>query len=68
MLQDQLLKCQEYERKSEVALGPIVSLLSTIQDKKKAEKDITDVVSRAQEKTLARINSNIAMFSICIRI
>lgn len=59
MLREQLLRCQEYERRGEEALGPIVSLLSAIQDEKEAERERADLVIRAQQETLTRINSNI---------
>lgn len=59
MLREQSLRCQEYERASQVALGPIVSLLTAIQDQKKAEREKAELVIRAQQDTLARINSNI---------
>ncbi|EZA61700.1 Gamma-tubulin complex component [Ooceraea biroi] len=55
MLREQLLRCQEYEGKCEAALGPIVSLLSAIQDEKKAEKERAELVIRAQQETLSRI-------------
>ncbi|EFN83778.1 gamma-tubulin complex component 6 isoform X2 [Harpegnathos saltator] len=56
MLQEQLSSCQEYERKGEAALGLIVSLLSAIQDQKKAERKTAELVIRAQQETLSRIN------------
>lgn len=56
MLREQLLRCQEYERKGEEALGPIVSLLSAIQDEKKAERETAELVIRAQQETLLRLN------------
>ncbi|XP_032673077.1 gamma-tubulin complex component 6 isoform X2 [Odontomachus brunneus] len=56
MLREQLLRCQEYERKGEATLGPIVSLLSAIRDEKKAEREKAELVIRAQQDTLARIN------------
>ncbi|XP_018401995.1 PREDICTED: gamma-tubulin complex component 6 [Cyphomyrmex costatus] len=56
MLREQLLRCQEYERKGEAALGPIVSLLSAIQDEKKAEKEMAELVIRAQHETLSRLD------------
>lgn len=61
MLREQLLRCQEYERRGEAALGPIVSLLSAIQDQKIAEREKADLVIRAQQETLSRINSNISI-------
>lgn len=62
MLREQLLRCQEYEEKGEEALGPIVSLLSAIQDEKKAEKETAELVISAQQETLSRLNSNILKF------
>lgn len=59
MLREQLLRCQEYEHKGEAALGPIVSLLSAIQDEKKAERETAELVIRAQQETLSRLDSNI---------
>ncbi|XP_024874610.1 gamma-tubulin complex component 6 [Temnothorax curvispinosus] len=56
MLREQLLRCQEYERKGEAALGPIVSLLSAIQDEKKAERETAELVIRAQQETLSRLD------------
>ncbi|XP_036148295.1 gamma-tubulin complex component 6 isoform X2 [Monomorium pharaonis] len=56
MLREQLLRCQEYERKGEVALEPIVSLLSAIQDEKKAERETAELVIRAQQETLLRLD------------
>ncbi|XP_012218364.1 gamma-tubulin complex component 6 [Linepithema humile] len=56
MLREQLLRCQEYEEKGEEALGPIVSLLSAIQDEKKAEKKTAELVIGAQQETLSRLN------------
>ncbi|KAG5328838.1 GCP6 protein, partial [Acromyrmex heyeri] len=56
MLREQLLRCQEYERKGEAALGPIVSLLSAIQDEKKAERETAELVIRAQQETLLRLD------------
>lgn len=56
MLREQLLRCQEYERKGETALGPIVSLLSAIQDEKKAERKMAELVIRAQQETLSRLD------------
>jgi len=66
MLREQLLRCQEYERKGEAALGPIVSLLSAIQDDKKAQRATAELVIRAQQETLSRLNSNILAFSIFV--
>lgn len=66
MLREQLQRCQEYEEKGEEALGPIVSLLSAIQDEKKAEKKTAELVIRAQQETLSRLNSNILIFLILI--
>lgn len=68
MLREQLLRCQEYERKGEVALGPIVSLLSAIQDEKKIERETAELVIRAQQETLSRLDSNILTFSIFIHV
>lgn len=59
MLREQLLRCQEYECKGEAALGPIVSLLSAIQDEKKAERKTAELVIRAQQETLSRLDSKI---------
>ena len=59
MLREQLLRCQEYERKGEAALGPIVSLLSAIQDEKKAERETAELVIPAQQETLLRLDSKI---------
>ncbi|EGI61171.1 PREDICTED: gamma-tubulin complex component 6 [Acromyrmex echinatior] len=56
MLREQLLRCQEYEHKGEAALGPIVSLLSAIQDEKKAERETAELVIRAQQETLLRLD------------
>ncbi|KYQ53301.1 Gamma-tubulin complex component 6 [Trachymyrmex zeteki] len=56
MLREQLLRCQEYECKGEAALGPIVSLLSAIQDEKKAERKTAELVIRAQQETLSRLD------------
>ncbi|KAL6442001.1 hypothetical protein ACFW04_002385 [Cataglyphis niger] len=56
MLREQMLRCQEYKRESEAALGPIVSLLSAIQDEKKAERETAELVIRAQHETLSRLN------------
>ncbi|KYN13049.1 Gamma-tubulin complex component 6 [Trachymyrmex cornetzi] len=56
MLREQLLRCQEYERKGEAALGPIVSLLSAIQDEKKTERETAELVIRAQQETLLRLD------------
>ncbi|KYM86064.1 Gamma-tubulin complex component 6 [Atta colombica] len=56
MLREQLLRCQEYERKGEAALGPIVSLLSAIQDAKKAERETAKLVICAQQETLLRLD------------
>lgn len=58
MLRDQLLRCQEYERKGGTALGPIVSLSSAIQDEK-IERKTAELVMHAQQETLSRFNSNI---------
>lgn len=59
MLREQLLRCQEYKRDGEAALGPIVSLLSAIRDEKKAERETAELVIRAQQETLSRLNGNI---------
>lgn len=59
MLREQFLRCREYEARCEEALGPIVSLLSAIQDEKRAERETAELVIRAQQETLSRINSNI---------
>lgn len=59
MLREQMLRCQEYKREGEAALGPIVSLLSATQDEKKAERKRAELVIRAQQETLSRLNSNI---------
>lgn len=56
MLREQLLRCQEYKRDGETALGSIVSLLSAIQDEKKAERETAELVIRAQQETLSRLN------------
>ncbi|XP_011881953.1 PREDICTED: gamma-tubulin complex component 6 [Vollenhovia emeryi] len=56
MLREQLSRCQEYERKGEAALGPIVSLLSAIQDEKKADRETAELVIRAQQETLSRLD------------
>ncbi|KMQ96951.1 gamma-tubulin complex component 6-like protein [Lasius niger] len=56
MLREQLLRCQEYKRDGEAALGPIVSLLSAIRDEKKAERETAELVIRAQQETLSRLN------------
>ncbi|XP_011642572.1 gamma-tubulin complex component 6 isoform X1 [Pogonomyrmex barbatus] len=56
MLRDQLLRCQEYECKGEAALGPVVSLLSAIQDEKKTERETAELVIRAQQETLSRLD------------
>ncbi|XP_072760196.1 uncharacterized protein Grip163 [Anoplolepis gracilipes] len=56
MLREQMVKCQEYKRESEAALGPIVSLLSAIRDEKKAERETAELVIRAQQETLSRLN------------
>lgn len=66
MLREQSLRCQEYERKGEAALGPIVSLLSAIQDEKKTERQTAELVIRAQQETLSRLNSNILTSSVLI--
>lgn len=66
MLREQLLRCQEYEVKCEEALGPIVSLLSAIRDEKKVERETAELVIRAQQETLSRINSNIFVFLVSI--
>lgn len=66
MLREQLLRCQEYEREGETALGPIVSLLSAIQDEKRTEREMAELVIRAQQETLSRLDSNILMSSIFI--
>lgn len=66
MLREQLLRCQEYEREGEAALGPVVSLLSAIQDEKKAERETAELVIRAQQETLSRLDSNILTSSIFI--
>lgn len=59
MLREQMLRCQEYKREGETALGPIVSLLSAIKDEKKAERETAELVIRAQQETLSRLNSNV---------
>lgn len=56
MLREQMLRCQEYKREGEAALGPIVSLLSATQDEKKAERKRAELVIRAQQETLSRLN------------
>lgn len=56
MLREQFLRCREYEARCEEALGPIVSLLSAIQDEKRAERETAELVIRAQQETLSRIN------------
>ncbi|KAL0121317.1 hypothetical protein PUN28_006683 [Cardiocondyla obscurior] len=56
MLREQMLRCQEYERKGEAALGPVVSLLSAIQDEKKTEREMAELVIRAQHETLSRLD------------
>ncbi|XP_029672354.1 gamma-tubulin complex component 6 [Formica exsecta] len=56
MLREQMLRCQEYKREGEAALGPIVSLLSAIQDEKKTERETAELVIRAQQETLSRLN------------
>lgn len=66
MLREQLLRCQEYERKGEAALGPIVSLSSAIQDEKKTERETAELVIRAQQETLSRLNGNILTSSVFI--
>lgn len=66
MLREQLLRCQEYERKGEAALGAVVSLLSAIEDEKKTEKETAKLVIRAQQETLSRLNSNILTISLFI--
>lgn len=68
MLREQLLRCQEYEREGEAALGPIVSLLSAIQDEKKAERETAELVIRAQQETLSRLDSNILQFLSCSKL
>lgn len=68
MLREQLLRCQEYERKGETALGPIVSLLSAIQDEKKIERETAELVIRAQQETLSRLDSNILIFYSCSKL
>lgn len=62
MLREQFLRCQEYERKGEAALGPVVSLLSAIQDEKKAERERAELVICAQQETLSRLDSNTHVF------
>ncbi|XP_029173958.1 gamma-tubulin complex component 6 [Nylanderia fulva] len=57
MLREQLLRCQEYQREGEAALGPIVSLLSAIRDEKRAERETAELVIRAQQATLSRLNA-----------
>ncbi|XP_070163267.1 gamma-tubulin complex component 6 isoform X2 [Polyergus mexicanus] len=56
MLREQMLRCQEYKREGETALGPIVSLLSAIQNEKKTERETAELVIRAQQETLSRLN------------
>ncbi|XP_020292162.1 gamma-tubulin complex component 6 [Pseudomyrmex gracilis] len=64
MLREQLLRCQEYERKGEAALGAVVSLLSAIEDEKKIEKETAKLVIRAQQETLSRLNKQREEFII----
>jgi len=66
MLREQFLRCQEYEAKCETALGPIVSLLSAIQDEKRIERETAELVILAQQETLSRLNSNIRIILLFI--
>ncbi|XP_014477340.1 PREDICTED: gamma-tubulin complex component 6 [Dinoponera quadriceps] len=56
MLREQLMRCREYEGRSGAASGPIVSLLSAIRERNKAERATVELVMRAQQETLSRIN------------
>ncbi|XP_015183133.1 PREDICTED: gamma-tubulin complex component 6 [Polistes dominula] len=55
MLREQLIKCKEYKRRGEEALGRPISLSVAIQDQKNAEIEKAKLVINAQQDTLLRI-------------
>ncbi|KAI4498023.1 hypothetical protein M0802_006847 [Mischocyttarus mexicanus] len=55
MLREQLIKCKEYKRRGEEALGRPISLSVAIQDLKNAEREKAKLVINAQQNTLLRI-------------
>ncbi|XP_066603234.1 uncharacterized protein Grip163 isoform X2 [Prorops nasuta] len=62
MLREQNLKCQEYEGKGLEALGKIVSLSSMIRDEKLVNKEKADLVVKAQQETLLKLQKKRAEF------
>ncbi|XP_014616772.1 PREDICTED: gamma-tubulin complex component 6 [Polistes canadensis] len=55
MLREQLIKCKDYKRRGEEALGRPISLSVAIQDQKNVEREKAKLVINAQQDTLLRI-------------
>lgn len=61
-LYEQSSRCQEYEEKGTLALGPIFSLSTAILNQKRLEKEMAEFVVRAQHDTLLRIRGKYELF------